>query len=434
MPSSLDTVPKIPDRERQALREVGRTTVRFRTALAATLLFLVLVAVVPAIQLIVGPTPAAAVGDLARAFSEVWSVRGSDGWLAGNRRALAALDRFETRLEDESVLRARLLPPVQALLTSLLGAGNEQVYVGRGGWLFYRPDVDFVTAPAFDDPAVVKRRRRGGEAWEAPPEPDPLPAILALDRDLARRGIELLVMPTPVKPSILPAGLVWRRTEPPPLTNPGLERLVGGLEAEGVEVLDVASWMAAIPVEREAQFLTTDTHWTPRAMDAAAKRLAESAARFLPPAGSGEMRLSRRELVVDGRGDIEAMLRLPQGSGLFAPQRVSVSMVTTGDGRGWASDPGAQVLLLGDSFTNVFSDASLGWGQGAGLAEQLSYHLSRPVDRIARNAGGSNAARRALVDALLADPDRLSSKIVVIYQFATRELAFGDWPVLPLPD
>jgi hypothetical protein len=31
------------------------------------------------------------------------------------------------------------------------------------------------------------------------------------------------------------------------------------------------------------------------------------------------------------------------------------------------------------------------------------------------------------------DPGRLDGKRVVVYEFAARELAFGDWKLLPLP-
>jgi alginate O-acetyltransferase complex protein AlgJ len=91
------------------------------------------------------------------------------------------------------------------------------------------------------------------------------------------------------------------------------------------------------------------------------------------------------------------------------------------------------VLLLGDSFTNVFSDEGLGWGGGAGLAEQLAYRLQRPVDRVAQNAGGAWAARQALRRELRSDPARLDGARVVVYQFAERELAFGDWREVEWP-
>ena len=36
--------------------------------------------------------------------------------------------------------------------------------------------------------------------------------------------------------------------------------------------------------------------------------------------------------------------------------------------------------FLGDSFANIFSVASMGWGEGAGLAEHLSLALGLPVE------------------------------------------------------
>jgi hypothetical protein len=92
----------------------------------------------------------------------------------------------------------------------------------------------------------------------------------------------------------------------------------------------------------------------------------------------------------------------------------------------------AEVLVLGDSFTNIYSMEELGWGTSAGLAEQLAFALQRPVDRIAQNDAGSNATRRLLSRELARGTDRLAGKKVVVWQFAMRELAFGDWPLLPM--
>ena len=46
-------------------------------------------------------------------------------------------------------------------MTGWLGAGNERVYPGRDGWLFYRPDVEYLTGPGFLDPAVMEPADRG---------------------------------------------------------------------------------------------------------------------------------------------------------------------------------------------------------------------------------------------------------------------------------
>jgi hypothetical protein len=61
----------------------------------------------------------------------------------------ADLKNAEKALETDSVVSQWLLPPMQSLLIGRLHAANEQVYRGRDGWLFYRPDVDYVTSPGF---------------------------------------------------------------------------------------------------------------------------------------------------------------------------------------------------------------------------------------------------------------------------------------------
>jgi hypothetical protein len=74
----------------------------------------------------------------------------------------------------------------------------------------------------------------------------------------------------------------------------------------------------------------------------------------------------------------------------------------------------------------------MGWGEAAGFAEHLSLALQRPVDRIARNDQAAFATREALARELARGRDRLDGKRVVIYQFASRELAVGDWKVIDL--
>jgi hypothetical protein len=72
------------------------------------------------------------------------------------------------------------------------------------------------------------------------------------------------------------------------------------------------------------------------------------------------------------------------------------------------------------------------WGQAAGYAEQLSYHLQQPIDTICQNDAGSFATRQRLSRQLKKGVDRLAGKKVVVWQFATRELAFGDWKSIPM--
>ena len=126
------------------------------------------------------------------------------------------------------------------------------------------------------------------------------------------------------------------------------------------------------------------------------------------------------------------LLDLSPNQGTYHPETVSLQQILSFDGSPWTSDPHADVLLLGDSFTNVFSLDQMGWGTSAGLAEQLSFALKRPVDRIAMNDNGAYASREQLAIELARDRNRLANKAVVIFQFADRELAHGDWKVVDL--
>lgn len=99
------------------------------------------------------------------------------------------------------------------------------------------------------------------------------------------------------------------------------------------------------------------------------------------------------------------------------------------DGTPWKPNPGAEVMLLGDSFTNVFSLDSMGWGTAAGLGPHLSLALGRDLDVIAQNDSGAFATRVALSRELGGDEGtkRLAGKKVIVWEFASRELAVGDW-------
>ncbi len=418
------------ERARQALREVGDTAVSRPAAWAMVGWFLATIVVVPAIDVVRGElaSPWGVLAGAVRVAGE------ADGFFATNRELQRGIDAFEDEVREGSWVRERLVPPVQAWTLRWLRLANERVHPGRGGWLHFRADVDHVVGPGFLDPRVLEARRAGGEAWEAPPSPDPLPAILGLRDQLAERGISLLAMPTPVKPAIQPETLSGRyRPGGPPLRNPSFDEWVKRLEAAGVPVFDSAPLLAGRAAV-EPQYLATDTHWTPEAVDAVAKELAghlEAAyGAVLGPADP--LAFYRRPATAESRGDIAEMLRLPAGAG---PPAQSVELQTVLDGRGdpWRPDPAARVLLLGDSFTNIYSDDDLRWGTGAGLAEQLAFHLGRPVDRVAVNAGGPRATREALARRLAAGDDRLAAKTVVVWQFATRELSHGDWARVALP-
>jgi hypothetical protein len=342
---------------------------------------------------------------------------------------LRQISDYEDSLEDASLLTAAILPRAQTALTGLLGAGNEQVYIGRAGDLFYRQDVDYVTGPGFLTPAKLAARASSGPAWEDPPSPDPRPAIRGLHTALAERGIRLLVAPIPVKAVVQNGALARGRSADAVMQNPSYATFVQDLRGDGIDVYDPTADVRSV----ERRYLRTDSHWTPSAMAAAAAGIARQITARRTGGAPTPTVYRQRATRVANTGDVAAMLSLSAGSPLVAPEETEVHEVVRASGDTWAPDPTARVLLLGDSFTNIYSLGTMGWGSSAGLAEHLSYTLQEPVDSIALNAGGARAAREALAQALARGEDRLAGKAVVVYTFAARELASGDWRVFDLP-
>ena len=350
-----------------------------------------------------------------------------------NARILRDIQTYETDLKTRDALMQWLIPRMQIPVTAWLKGGNEDAYCGRDGWLFYRKDIDSLTGRGFLAPEILARRAAGGSELKAPPQPDPLKAIIDFRDQLAKRGIALIVMPAPVKPSIHPERHSTRyegRTGA--VQNPSFPAFVERLAQEKVACFDAAPVLlqAKAIAPGRPLYLGTDTHWTPEGMELAAKALADLARQTATlPRATDRFTAAAKE--VTNLGDVALMLKFPAEWQVFAPETATIRQVRDGK-EPWRPDAKAEVLFLGDSFANIFSLAPMGWGESAGLAEHLSLALGLPVDAITRNDAGSFATREMLAKELQRGNDRLAGKKLVIWEFASRELTCGDWKILPL--
>ena len=417
----------------QAHAEVGHTEVSRPVAVSLAAVFVATIAAVPISQAwmdrsVLRVVPEATAGGMARVdgLSPIARV------IERNRRQLAAIHRFSDRLDTDSLLALHLRPAVQLLLAERLGSGNERVYLGRDDWLYYATDVHHVVGRGFLDPGQLARRAAAGDSLVAAVTPDPRPALRAFNDALARRDITLVLLPTPVKPSIHPEPL-GAGTSVPPVRNVSFSQFADEMRAAGVLLFDPAPLLADLSAAGEATYLARDTHWRPHAVAAVAHALAQFLEREVRLPEPTPMSLETRRTTVSNTGDIIGLLDLPTGA-LYPSETVAVRQILRPGGGPWRPDPRADVLLLGDSFTNIFSLDAMGWGTAAGLAEQLSFALGRPLDRLVQNANGAFASRELLARELAVGRDRLDGKRVVVYQFATRELTHGDWRVVAIDD
>jgi alginate O-acetyltransferase complex protein AlgJ len=420
LPRYADPSPSAAHRSsREEEADLALKNTKFAPGTRQTLiaLFLLTVVAIPAIQLAGEFRAAGAISRL-----PILSIFKSLPWLPHSED----LKRVERTLENESLVSQWLLPRTQYLLTVLLGAGNEQVYLGHDHWLFYRADVDHVIGPPFLDPIRMKHRLQASRV-----QPDPIRAIVDFRNQLAARGIDLVVLPVLVKPSIegemLAVSNASQAQAGGALPNPSFNEFKARLEREKVRVFDPAPFLME-QGRNGSLYLETDTHWRPATMEIVAERLAD----FLQlPAAAGSTSPSIIEKEIVARGDIAAMLKLSGGDKFFSPEKVTIRQVVTGNAL-WRPSREADVLLLGDSFSNIFSFEAMGWGESAGFAEHLSMALRRPIDCILRNSDASFATREILSNELARGRDRLAGKKLVIWEFAARELSFGNWKLLDL--
>jgi alginate O-acetyltransferase complex protein AlgJ len=442
-------------REELAKAEIGHTVSTPGVNRFLTLVFLALIVAVPVMQNIREFSAIRAGRDTERRVPQSWdvftflwpklteikaaagagSIKGVfEAGRASNNRMLRDIGTYEAALKDRDAMIQWLIPRMQSVITGQLKGGNEDAYCGRDGWLFYRRDLDSLTARGFLDPAVLKQRAAAGNELKAPPQPDPVKAIVHFRDQLARRGISLIVMPAPVKPSIYPERHAARyegRTKA--VQNPSFATFMERLARENVCVFDAAPLLfeAKAVSPGTPLYLKTDTHWSPQAMEMTAKQLADLARQTAPLPTTSMKRFTTVEKHVENLGDVALMLKLPASQQVFLPETVKLRQVMDG-GYFWRPDPEADVLFLGDSFANIYSLAPMGWGEAAGFVEHLSLALGLPVDSICRNDAGSFATREMLAKELQRGHDRLAGKKLVIWEFAARELACGDWKLIPL--
>lgn len=431
-------------REEVARREVGQTKVSRGTAWVLVAQFLLVVGAVPLGEILHDRRNPQATDTLGRQLSRLARAvlppahpepgRSLVSRIVSSNRALIGeLKRFEDEVEDASRLGRRLRPESQYLLAAL-GAGNEQVYIGRTPWLFYRESLDYLTGPGFLEPGQVARRRLATNDLGRSAQPDPRPAIRRLKEQLHERGIQLVLMPTPVKPTVHPeyfGGDFEDREEP--LRPASFRTFLRELLQHGVLVFDAAP--ALLEAKRRtgtSQYLKTDTHWRPEAVERVAAHLRDFVTEHAdlphtPPAG-----YASEHVEVTNLGDVARLLDLPKWQARYPAERVRLRQIRTADHALWQPSRSADVLLLGDSFSNIYALAEMGWGESAGLAAQLSFLMQRPVDTIVQNADGAFATRELLRRELASGRDRLAGKWLVIFQFAERELAVGDWKLVEL--
>ncbi len=429
------------DREAEAKREVGKTDISPPLARLMTILFLALVGLVPLWESAyklqqdsAKPRPKS----LSSSVSAAAKAGAFSGLLATNERLSQGIQAYEDNIEESSRLRSIITPLSQPLFTDCFGLGNERTVIGRDNWLFFEPGVRYLTASLAQGAKTVDRAASKASELFLGPRSGPLESILDFSRQLQEQGIQLILLPAPVKAMFYPDKLSAKAAgsefaQRGYLQSPVYEELEKDLAQHSIPLFNAATWLQAHRQELEGElFLPSDTHWSPGAAALVAQGLADFVQQQLGPGLRNKEVLQTRSQTQSNKGDIAGMLPLPAGHPLQAAQEVEILQVLQNGTELWMADPEAEILFLGDSFANIYSHPAMGWGESAGLVELFSYYADRPVDRIIQNDNGAFATRQALAQELGRGRNRLAGKKLLIWEFAVRELVTGNWKPVAL--
>ena len=342
------------------------------------------------------------------------------------------LRAFEKKVEDENALVLAVRPQYQLAVWNIFNDPGEKVVLGsgEGRWLFYRQDVEFLVQPS---PLDVRSAKLD----------NPIQAILRFRDQLKAKGVELLVVITPGKPSVYPERLTGTA-----INSAGHgKNILDSLAKLGLNTVDLYTPLLSAKVDDSnlgPLYLNDDTHWTPRGAELAASVIAKKV-REMAEAGSvdiGEASVDfvASDSVADRMGDIGEMsglnkfnvFKVQQVTGhVVSQQEVSERMEAPADSlsdstvvRDTTKIPfkddfrKAKILILGDSFSRIYqTDAPV----NAGWIAHFAKEMGRPVASIVSDGGASTLVREKLAR----KAGVLKGKKLLIWEFVERDLRFG---------
>jgi lysophospholipase L1-like esterase/uncharacterized Fe-S cluster protein YjdI len=253
------------------------------------------------------------------------------------------LRAFENKIDDESAIVLALRPKYQLAVWNLFSDPGEKVVLGAAGdcigkscgreeaksedkWLFYRQDVEFLVQPS---PLDVRSAKLD----------NPVKAIEKFRDQLKAKGVELLVVITPGKPSIYTERLTGRDSRVAGAENAaGLQshgkKILDSLTRAGFNTVDLYTPLLAAKSRDSVEgalYLNDDTHWTPRGAELAADAIAKKVREMVDAGsvkfrGKDTVRYVASDSIADRMGDVGEMSGLNKFN-VFKVQKVTGHVV-----------------------------------------------------------------------------------------------------------
>lgn len=344
---------------------------------------------------------------------------------------------YEKEMENTSVAALGVRPVMQFMRYALLQNLGEKAIMGEQNWFYFMPDVQYLSRP------YITEKRNYRDPLSNVLDPDllaadekPLDKIVAFKEQLAKFGVEMLVVIVPGKPSIYPE-----------LCNAGMKagqsgafshslRFMAELRQRGVECVDLFTPFAQERLRDteagDSLYLEKDTHWRGRGVLVAARTVAERVKQY-PWYTTGTVEYAVDTVEVDREGDVGVMSTLPafkirelgmrfplEKTTCYQVYKVARDETGTEIERTLYRDElrASKVLILGDSFSRIYQTDE---PRAAGWIANLARELGQPVASVVSDGGASTLVREKLAR----KPDVLKGKKLVIWEFVERDIRFG---------
>jgi len=391
------------------------------------------------------------------------------------------LRAFENKIDDESAIVLALRPKYQLAVWNLFSDPGEKVVLGAAGdcigkscgreeakpedkWLFYRQDVEFLVQPS---PLDVRSAKLDNS----------VKAIEKFRDQLKAKGVELLVVITPGKPSIYTERLTGRDSRVAGIENAaGLQshgkKILDSLTRAGFNTVDLYTPLLAAKSRDSVEgalYLNDDTHWTPRGAELAADVIAKKVREMVDAGivkfrGTDDVRYIVSDSIADRMGDVGEMSGLNK-FGVFKVQKVTghvvmqqnikerteklpmdTACVAAAKNACKKSDScftaqsalcerdtvlydttvtpfkddfrKSEILILGDSFSRIYQTDS---PVNAGWIAHFAKNMNARVASIVSDGGASTLVREKLAR----KASVLKGKKLLIWEFVERDLRFG---------
>ena len=363
------------------------------------------------------------------------------------------LRAFEKKVEDENALVLAVRPRYQLAVWNIFNDPGEKVVLGNGDgrWLFYRQDVEFLVQPS---PLDIRSAKLD----------NPITAITKFRDQLKAKGVELLVVITPGKPSVYTERLTGRASSTAGGENAAAgsngagesqgttadghgKAILDSLSRLGLNTVDLYTPLLAAKADDATLgplYLNDDTHWTPRgaelAADVIARKVREMVDAGIVDIGEKSIEYVASDSIADRMGDIGEMSGLNKFN-VFKVQQVTGHVVSQQEVSEHAEPPAdslsdstvvfdttrtpfkddfrkAKILILGDSFSRIYQTDS---PVNAGWIAHFAKEMGRPVASIVSDGGASTLVREKLAR----KAGVLKGKKLLIWEFVERDLRFG---------